>query len=347
MAGARDPSAPPNAAGAVDPVATARAIAEDVLFPDALAIERSAVVPARYLDLLASAGLYGLYGPARCGGFDADPVTVGRVVEALGGASLSTAFIWIQHHSALRAVAESGPEQRDRWLKAMCAGRVRAGIAYAALRRPGPPAMTAERDDGGWLLGGMAPWVTGWDRIGVVLVGARCGEDLVWALVDATASATLAVEAQELAAMAATATVTMRLEGHAVAGSRVLAVEPFEEWYRRDSLSLRTNGYLAVGVADRAARLLRSGALGDEVDAARKALDETAAEDTAGARAAASVLAVRATAALVAAGGGRSVDLASHAQRLARDAMFLLVFGQTKAIREAQLAALAGLPSGP
>jgi alkylation response protein AidB-like acyl-CoA dehydrogenase len=295
VAAADDPLTPPEPAATADPVATARAIAEDVLFPDAMEIERSPVVPARYLDLLAGAGLYGLYGPAGCGGSDADPVTAGRVIEALGGASLSTAFVWIQHHSALRAVAASSAEQRDRWLGPLCAGRVRAGIAYAALRRPGPPAMTAERGEGGWHLDGTAPWVTGWGRIEVVLVGARCGEDLVWALVDATASSTLAVEAQELAAMAATATVTMRLDRHAVPDCRVLAVEGVEEWRRRDSLG-------------------------------------------------ASVLAVRATAALVAAGGGRSVDLASHAQRLARDAMFLLVFGQTKAIREAQLASLTRLP---
>ncbi len=58
------------------------------------------------------------------------------------------------------------------------------------------------------------------------------------------------------------------------------------------------------------------------------------------ARADASLLAVRAATALVAAGGGRSVEIGDHAQRLMREAMFLLVFGQTAPIRNAQRATL-------
>jgi alkylation response protein AidB-like acyl-CoA dehydrogenase len=62
----------------------------------------------------------------------------------------------------------------------------------------------------------------------------------------------------------------------------------------------------------------------------------------AAARAAASALAVRAASARVAAGGGRSMVTDHHAQRLAREALFLLVQGQTTAIRAAQVAALTG-----
>jgi transcriptional regulator of acetoin/glycerol metabolism len=39
----------------------------------------------------------------------------------------------------------------------------------------------------------------------------------------------------------------------------------------------------------------------------------------------------------VVSGGGRSITLDHHAQRLAREAVFLLVFGQTGAIKAAQL----------
>ncbi|HET9078750.1 MAG TPA: hypothetical protein VFN68_17575, partial [Acidimicrobiales bacterium] len=59
-----------------------------------------------------------------------------------------------------------------------------------------------------------------------------------------------------------------------------------------------------------------------------------------GARAQASLLAVRAATALVAAGGGRSVEAFSHAARLMREATFMLVFGQSPDIKAAQLAAL-------
>jgi Acyl-CoA dehydrogenase, C-terminal domain len=52
------------------------------------------------------------------------------------------------------------------------------------------------------------------------------------------------------------------------------------------------------------------------------------------ARAAAADLAVRAAAALVVAAGSRSVLTDSPAQRLAREALFLLVLGSRPAIKE-------------
>ncbi len=133
--------------GPVGAVDAARTLAEDVLFPAAMAIERAAVVPLPYLDALAEAGLYalyGLYGPLDAGGFDAAHHDAARVVEALGGASLTTAFIWIQHHSTVRAVRSARPALRDAWIAPLCRGTLRSGIAFAALRRPGPPAMVAE-----------------------------------------------------------------------------------------------------------------------------------------------------------------------------------------------------------
>ncbi len=48
-----------------------------------------------------------------------------------------------------------------------------------------------------------------------------------------------------------------------------------------------------------------------------------------------------ATTAAVVAGGGRAIDLDSRAQRLAREAMFLLVQGQTPEVRRAHLASLS------
>jgi alkylation response protein AidB-like acyl-CoA dehydrogenase len=318
----------------------ARRLADEVLFPAAPAIDRAAVVPAHYLDLLAGAGLYGLFGPASAGGLGADALTAGRVIEALAGGSLATSFIWIQHHSVVRAVAGAPDEVRDRWLPPLCAGRVRGGIAIAALRRPGPPAMTATRVEGGWLLSGSAPWVTGWERIDVVLVAARDGDDMVWSVVDPSASVTLAVERQDLAAMASTATVTLHLDRHPVPDSRVLSVEPVDEWRERDARGLRLNGYLAIGVAARAAGLLGSAPLSAEVDRARTALDGGPDDHVVAARAGASLLASRVASALVVTGGGGSMSLDGHAQRLAREAMFLLVFGQTEPIRAEQLAAL-------
>lgn len=307
-------------------------IAEEVLWPAADSIDAAPVVPRRYLDALAEAGLYDLPG---------DPVAAGRIVEALGGASLVTAFVWIQHHSPVRAVAAAGGELAARWLGPMRAGSARAGIAYAALRRPGPPAAEARpSEDGGWVLDGHAPWVTGWGLIDVVLAGARHGDDIVWLLLDALPAPGMSVEPVELAALQASATVCLRWSSMPVSPERVVGVERFDDWRRRDAAGRATNGYLAVGVADRCARLLGSSSLAAAVAAARNALDESTPATVVSARASASLLAVRAASGVVAAGGGRSVEAGATAARLVREAMFLLVFGQTPDIRAAQVAGL-------
>ena len=317
----------------------AERIAEDLLWPVADQIDAAPVVPRRYLDELAAAGLYDL---------PADPVEAGRVVEALGGASLVTAFVWIQHHSPVRAVAAAGGDVTARWLAPLRAGSARAGIAYAALRRPGPPAAVARRSPGGgWLLDGHAPWVTGWGLIDVVLAGARHGDDLVWVLLDAASAPGMTAEPVELAALQASATVCLRWSGFGVPADRVVAVEPYEDWRRRDRAGRATNGYLAVGVAARCARLLGSASLAASVAAARQALDDSTPATVVAARSEASLLAVRAASAVVAAGGGRSVEAGTTAARLMREATFLLVFGQTPEIKAAQLAGLAGSAGGP
>ena len=73
--------------------------------------------------------------------------------------------------------------------------------------------------------------------------------------------------------------------------------------------------------------------LAGEIERARAELDAAGAEDMPVARAAASELCWRAAGQLVVATGARSVLTDQHAQRLAREALFLLVFGSRPAIK--------------
>lgn len=322
-------------------VTAAEELAADVLAPGAEAVESAGVVPRSHLDALAAAGLYGVIGPASAGGADGDLGLLCAVVERLAAGCLSTTFVWLQHHGAVGGVAASAdPALRRRWLAPLCRGDVRAGIAFSALRRPGPAAMVAVRDGDGWRLDGTAPWVTGFEQAAVLRLAAReAGSgDVVWLLVDAVRGPTLATEAVHPVAVDAADTVTLTLDGHHVPGDRLLGVEDYDAWRAEDRRpdSLRTNGSLALGLIRRC-----SAELGDDhdlLDAARHALDSavTTAE-MASARAAASDLALHATRTLVAARGGRGVLSGQRAERSAREALFLLVFGQAPAIREAQL----------
>ena len=94
--------------------------------------------------------------------------------QILAGGCLTTTFVWVQHHGAVRALVEAGSTPlRDEFLERMCRGEVRAGVAFSGLRRPGPPILTAAPDRDGWRFNGYAPWVTGWGRIDVVRAAAR------------------------------------------------------------------------------------------------------------------------------------------------------------------------------
>ena len=119
---------------ATELAAAAARIAEDTLFPAALATDRSALVPVGLLDQLAAAGMYGLAGPPRAGGLGADAATMAKVTEVLAGGCLTTTFVWTQHHGAVRTLAEAAPAQLCReWLGPLCAGTRRAAIRAAQL----------------------------------------------------------------------------------------------------------------------------------------------------------------------------------------------------------------------
>jgi alkylation response protein AidB-like acyl-CoA dehydrogenase len=285
-------------------------------------------VPRRHLDRLAEAGLYRL-----------DPIVAPAVIEALAGGCLATTFVWIQHHSAQRAVAASTtPGLRDRWLEPMERGQTRAGIAVAGIR-PGTDPVTAEPVAGGWRIRGVVPWVTGWGLIDLVHTAALGpGGQVIWFLLDAADSPTLTFERLRLLAVNASVTGNVRFHDHVAPTERVTGTEPYQEWLEREAFGGRTNGSLALGVAGRCCRLLGPGPLDEELVACRQALDDAARSDPAAlpeARGGASHLAWRAAGDLMVATGSRAVQLDQHAQRLAREAAFLLVFASRPNIRKA------------
>jgi alkylation response protein AidB-like acyl-CoA dehydrogenase len=312
----------------------ARAIAEDVLFPAALGTDASDLLPATHLDLLAHQGFYGIAGPPEAGGMNLDTSTTSEVVEALASGCLTTAFVWLQHRNPVRAVAASDtPGLREAWLSALCRGERRAGIALAG-NRPGPPILRAAVSaDGDVILDGEAPWVSGWGRIDVILVTAREGDRVVSVLVDAKESPTLLAERLHLVGANASGTVTLGFHEHVVPAGRVVGAEPHADVMARDATGLQLNGSLALGVVDRCCRLMGPGEFDEQLASAREALDDATPETLPSARAAASELALRATAAVTVASGSRSILTDQHPQRLAREAQFLLVFGSRPLIR--------------
>jgi alkylation response protein AidB-like acyl-CoA dehydrogenase len=321
-----------------DVLATARRIADDLLFPAALEVDAADLVPRGHLDVLADAGLYGLWGPVDAGGLDVDAATGLRVVETLAAGCLTTTFVWLQHQGVVRQIAQATAPVRDTWLAPLCRGDRRAGVAIAGIR-PGIEPLRVRESARGWALQGSVPWVTGWGLVDVVHVAAVDDDgNVVWLLIDAERAPSMHVERQRLVACDASGTVTITFADHQVAGERLTMRTSYDDWQRGDAATLRGNGSLALGVAGRCASSLGpTGADGTDlvrdIEQARYHLDSAGPDEMPTARAAASELCWRAASRLVVTAGGRAVLRDQHAQRLAREAIFLLVFGTRPPIK--------------
>ncbi len=304
----------------------ARRLADELLLPAALAVDAGGTDVSDSLDALADAGFYGI--STRQGESTLD------VVETLASGCLTTTFVWVQHLGVARAVEGSATPDMASWVPRLASGDLRAGVSMAGLL-PGDPVLRAHQESAEWRITGTAPWVTGWGHIGIVHVAARTPEnEVVWLLVDAREQTDLTAEPVRMVALRGSRTVSLRFDDVVVDATRMTSVESESAWQVPNNRPLRTHTAMALGVASRAATLMESTHFVDECDALRTAL--RTADDTtiATVRGDASFLALRATAALMVESGARSLTLDHHAQRLAREALFLLVFGGRPAVRE-------------
>lgn len=336
----------------------ARRVADDALFPNALDVDRSGRIPRSHLDLLARDGLFGVAAPADAGGAGLERFDVlADVVAALAGGCLATTFVWIQHLGPLISVATTAPpEIRATWMASLTAGDRRAGIAMAGVR-PGPGRIHARSVPGGYALTGTTTWVTGWGLIDTLLVGAVDQDDVArFFLMDAPAGdgpvgmapASLIATPTHLLAVQASNTVTLQFDDHFVAAERQASSTPYAQWAGADAFGSSLNGFLSVGLASRCARLLAdlpdsrvsAARLLTDIADARRALLDAEGDRIPAARADATLLAARAATELMVHTGSRSVLTDQHAQRLYREAGFLLVFGSRPAIKEKLLAGL-------
>lgn len=317
----------------------ARVIADDMLFPAALAVDADGVIPGGHFDRLAADGFYGLAGRAEDGGAGTDFASFVRIVEVLSGGCLTTTFTWIQHHSVVRGLtATPNVNLREKHLDAAIRGELRGGVAFAGAI-PRPPLLWATPTEGGWLVRGESPFVTGWDIVDVLLISARDvagGPEgtIVGGLVPAVAGGGITVEELRLIAAQGSNTVRLRFEDFFLPAEWVVTEMSHTDFLAHQLRSARVNGSLALGIADRCRTLIgqlnqpelahrlsaRHGAVRDRLDAAMQDPDALPA-----ARAAASALAHRAAGALVVAVGSSGILAHQHAQRLVREAVFTLV----------------------
>lgn len=326
-------------------------------------------VPRATLDALARAGLLGR---------PLEPASQQReLAEVLAGCDATTWFCWTQHTSPTQAlaVASTGPRSpnaddlRAAWLSGLQSGALVAGVAFAHVRRPGPPHPVATRIDGGWRIDGTLDWVTSWDIADVVLVVVQGGGDdaerFISFLLPAGHSgqpSPTGVQVGEplaLLAMSGTHTRPIRLDGVVIPDDQVVSVVDTGPWRAVDDQRTADAGPAAFGLT-RAAVAELTEIAEQRHDEVMATLARDLAKECRTVRAEAYALAddpdrdgtrarrlqvrahsldlvTRAAMAVVTARAGAAMLQGCSAERRLRESMFLLVQAQTADTRRAQL----------
>ncbi len=347
--------------GAAATIEAAKAIADDVLWPAAAETDRSDRLAPGHFRAMAEQGLYGMVVPVADGGLGLRAPDVRRVLRALGTGCGATSFAFAQHHGTLAAVAATdNQELRQHWLPRLTTDTL-AGIAYAHVRRQGPPVLLATPDGPGWSFNGTAPWVTSWGTAEVLGVAAATEDGrMVWALVPGNEAPGVSVSGTfDLMVYGATQTVALAFDDFRVGPDMVLDVVDAARWAENDRFMAARPNPLCLGVGDRALRELEAKAPELAADlqpgwaevgalAARvaKAVDERSAEltEVAAARAESLMAVQRLTTALLAATGGAAMERSHPAQRLSREALFYVIQAQSADGRRAIFENLADRP---
>lgn len=336
-------------------VVQARGLAAEVLMPQAERVDQEGV-PASSIQAIKRSGLLGVSAPVAYGGSGAPHSVARETAEILAGACCSTWFVQTQHHTPVLTLAKSELPARENLLGKLATGELLSGVAYAHLRRyPQVPVRAVPRR-GGWRFHGTVPWYTGWGLNDVMLLaGVTDADEVVFGFTEARQQSGLRASApMRLAALTAARTVSLQLDGLWVPDDAVALHAPYESWAASDRPKPTNASPAVFGVAESALSLLEQDdpttkALRLRLDKVRRqayALADHPAphehmEERLALKTKAFDLMRTATTAAVVAGGGRAIDLDSRAQRLAREAMFLLVQGQTPEVRRAHLASLS------
>ena len=324
--------------------------------------DRTATWPAADLADLAAAGVLGGSVPADFAGAGNDPLDVTLLHERVAAASLATALVLSQRDSAAALIADSENRELKRdLLPRLAANEIFATIGIAQLttsRQGREPAVRATPDGDGFTLDGTIPWSTGAGEADVIVTGAALpdGRQLLVAL-PTDLPGVYPQPPMPLVAMAASRTAAVDLAGVKIGPWHLLA-GPAERVLAGRAKPVPLNqSFLATGHIRGALDLIAThdshpgreahASLAAQLETVRSRLlsfEEDAADPQAGPelRAAAAELALRAANTAVALFKGGALLTGHPAQRLAREAMFLLVWSCPNPVIDQTVRALAG-----
>jgi alkylation response protein AidB-like acyl-CoA dehydrogenase len=159
-------------------VATARAVARDVIAPRAHEGDRTGEFPAAIVRELGSLGLLAVNVPETLGGSGAGPVAYALAMMEIAAADCAVAVTMAVTNMVGEVIARFGtPEQARRACPRLASAEWLAGSFALSEPQAGSDATAlatrAERRGDRWVLDGEKQWVTSGDQAGVMVVWAR------------------------------------------------------------------------------------------------------------------------------------------------------------------------------
>ena len=327
----------------------------------------AAAWPEEQLRLCGEYGVFEWFISTEGGGQGWGEANIMRGYLALAQACLTTTFVITQRSGACHRI--DGSENRtlaSRLLPDLISGRSFAtvGISHLTTSRQhlAKPVLRCERINGGFVLDGFCPWVTGSTHADTVVLGATLDDNQQILVAMPTAAPGVEIPAAaELVGLSASQTGPVRCHRVEVADELLLA-GPMHEIMKQgtggNTGGVQTSA-LAIGLAAAAVEFLEIEARQrDQLDLPAESLrsecDQLAADMLSAAadeptcsnavlRTRANSLALRATQAALAAAKGTGYVAGHPVGRWCREALFFLVWSCPQPVMKANLCELAGI----
>jgi butyryl-CoA dehydrogenase len=322
--------------------------------------------PARSLDVLTEFGCWKWWLPGECGGVDLSPHQMIEGLEAVARGCMTTALIFTQHAAAVDLIVRAdNQELKTDVCPRAAAGELLLTVGISQLttsRQGGEPAMRVNCRGSDARFTGLMPWVTSAPHCDMVATGGVLddGRQLL-ACLDMDARGITVESPMKLAAMQASATSLVRCENVVCDPSRVVSGPVENALGRRSTVRPLVVSATGVGLAGSIVGLIKE-RIGTR-DAAFSAVAERAIErynetrkslydaadrlgdnafepSAAIIRASVNELLMRLAIMLVTVAKGTGFVRGHPAQRLAREAMFFLVWSAPESV---QLRTLEGI----
>jgi alkylation response protein AidB-like acyl-CoA dehydrogenase len=334
-------------------------------------LDMSGQWPERQLRLCGEYGVFRWFMPVALGGLGWSDADLVRGYLRLSAACLTTTFIITQRTGACRRIIDSANETAQLiWLPGLASGETFATVGISHLttsrRHLARPAMSAEETDGGFVLDGFSPWVTGADHAEMIVTGGTLADGRqILATVPTALAGVSRGEPARLVALSASHTGEFRCQAVRITQDQVLD-GPVENVMARGT-GAGTGGLqtstLAVGLASAAIDfLLAESEKRADLRAPAASLHSEQEQLTGDLlamaegnrvcsneelRSRANGIALRASQAALTAAKGSGYVAGHPAGRWCREALFFLVWSCPQPVMNAALCELAGLGGDP